>query len=79
MLFVIVDTQSSKLRWLYYRGTARRIEDPVWSQILSNEDRLEGLLSIHPGDEYAAIHIKPLRVDLIDECNGWGARETLEF
>ena len=76
VLFVIVDTQSSKLRWLYYRGTARRIEDPVWSQILSNADRLEGLLSIHPGDEYAAIHIKPLREDLIDECNGWVPRNV---
>lgn len=30
-------------------------------------------------DRYVAIHIEPERIDLIDEGQGWGARETLEL
>lgn len=74
VLFVILDTPSDKLRWLHYRGAARRIEAPDWKRLLP-----EGRKPVRLDDEYAAIHITPLRVDLIDECRGWGARDTLEF
>ena len=30
-------------------------------------------------DRYAVVHITPERVDLVDESQGWGARETLDL
>jgi hypothetical protein len=30
-------------------------------------------------EQYVHIHIKPKRIDLIDESAGWGARETLDL
>jgi hypothetical protein len=41
-----------------------------------------GIAQVNPyaGDErYVAVHFKPERLDLIDEGQGWGARETLDL
>lgn len=43
--------------------------------------RYEGVCQPPAGtdDLYQAVTIRPVRIDLIDQRKGWGARETLEF
>ncbi len=35
--------------------------------------------SSRAGEGYTAVHIMPERIDLMDESQGWGARETLDI
>lgn len=43
--------------------------------------RYEGVASPTPAsaDLHQIIQVRPVRIDLIDQQKGWGARETLEF
>ncbi len=41
-----------------------------------------GIAQIAPytaADRYVLVHIRPVRVDLVDETHAWGARETLQL
>lgn len=73
-LLVIHELQAAGLRWLEYRGIARRIDSPDWAGLLP-----EGMPLVRPEERYVAFRIKPERIDLIDESQGWGARETLDL
>lgn len=72
VMLVILDDQSEKLRWLQFRGTARVIDPADWEQV--PEEVADGRFD----EGYVAIQVTPLRIDLIDESRGWGARETLD-
>lgn len=73
VMLVILDTRSDGLCWLQYRGTARVIAPADLEQMIPS-----GVSEEWTDDRYAAIHITPLRIDMIDESLGWGARETLD-
>lgn len=71
VLLVIYD---SSVRWMQYWGTARLMPAPEWGGLPS---------AAAPGmrldDRFVAIRVMPQRIDLVDESQGWGARETLDF
>ncbi len=70
-LLVVPDMESSWLRWLEYHGTAQSVEP--------DRSAFAGVPGLQLDGRYLAIRILPLRIDLIDESRGWGARETVEF
>lgn len=59
--------------WLEYRGMAQLVVTPEWGQLLP-----KGTPHDRPENRYAVFHVRPQRIDLVDESRGWGARETLE-
>lgn len=59
IMAIIMQSESSALRWLQYRGAAR--------------------ISRRLDDRYVLVHIVPEHLDLIDETQGWGVRETLDL
>ena len=74
VIVVFLDIQVNELRWLEYRGTARRVQRADWSGYGPSDKPW-----IRPDERYEAIAISPERIDLIDESKGWGMRETLDF
>lgn len=77
VLLVILPSASlsaeGPLRWIEFRGTARELPAPNWVGLLP-----DGTPSLLAGDLYYVVRITPERIDLVDESQGWGARETLE-
>ena len=84
-----LDAPTDGLRWLEYAGTAR-LTDSQWQMANSrwqmadsrnpksaicNPEGTFGLKS----EMYLTVCLAPTRLDLIDESQGWGARETLEL
>lgn len=79
------------LRWLQLQGTARPVEEPDWAGLLPedtptpspglrlSEAKRSGASSGPPGDLYLVIRVTPERMDLFDESQGWGVRETLQL
>jgi len=63
-----------QLGWLQYRGDARIIANPDWSALLPADTDQS-----RPEARYLAFHIRPSRIDLIDETEGWGVIASLEF
>lgn len=63
-----------RLCWLQYRGTAQPVATPDWSGLLPKGESLA-----LAADLYLVFHLVPERIDLLDESQGWGARETLEI
>ena len=74
VMVIILDTQSTELRWLQYSGNAQLVHWPDVEQILP-----QGSPNMQVDDRYVAVRITAERIDLIDENRGWGARETLEL
>jgi hypothetical protein len=74
-MLVIQDGEAPALRWLQCRGTTRPVEQPNWQGLLP-----EGSSSIvSPDDLYRVVRVRPERIDLVDESQGWGVRETLNL
>lgn len=77
VLLVILSSVSSGLEeplcWLEYRGTAHEVPGPDWLGLLPKETPI--LLA---RDLYQVIRLAPERIDLVDESQGWGSRQTLE-
>lgn len=74
LLLVVTDDQSNSARWLEVQGTAQRVASPVWGDWM-----LPAAARPQPENRYAVTRITPRRLDLIDESQGWGFRETLEL
>jgi hypothetical protein len=74
LLLVVTDDQSDSTRWLEVQGTAQRVATPVWG-----DWTLPAAARPQPENRYAVIRITPRRLDLIDDSQGWGFRETLEL
>ena len=74
VMLIVLDTQGEGLRWLQYSGSARVVASPDWEKILPERTSVK-----RPDERYAVIHLTPVRIDLIDESRGWGARETLDL
>ena len=74
VILVIRDTNAPTLRWLQVLGAAQTIEEPDWTGLLPGK-----MLAPAPDDLYLIVRVTPRRIDLIDESQGWGARETLDF
>ena len=72
-MLVIQDTSAPALRWMQCWGTARQVERPNWQGLLP--DRTWTVAS--PNDLYVVVRVRPERIDLIDEAQSWGVRETL--
>jgi len=74
VLLVIQGCQVGGLRWLKFQGTARPVAAPNWDELLPTWTS-----SVPPGDLYLVVRVTPQRIDLFDESQGWGVRETLEL
>ncbi|MBI3979095.1 MAG: pyridoxamine 5'-phosphate oxidase family protein [Chloroflexi bacterium] len=74
VVLIICDLRATGLWWLQYRGTARIVDSPDWSRLLP-----DGVSNVRPEERYVAVHLTPQRLDVIDESQGWGARETLDL
>lgn len=73
VVLIVLPSPDNPLCWLEYKGNARRVDSPDWSGLLP-----EGVPETLARDVYLVLHIVPERIDLIDEGQGWGARETLD-
>ncbi len=65
--------QFSGLRWLQIAGTAEVVTAPDWAEWLPGRT-----FPASPDELYLVIRVTPARMDLFDESQGWGTRETLE-
>jgi len=74
VMLVIRDAQAPALRWLQMQGRARPDPHPDWRRW-----ELPDHLSVPPEDLYQVVQVMPWRIDLVDEGQGWGVRETLEL
>ena len=74
VLLVIESSHAAGLRWLEYRGVARPVDAPGWTELLPTWNR-----ATPPDQVYQVFRVIPRRIDLFDESRGWGARETLEL
>jgi hypothetical protein len=74
VLLIIQSQAAPELGWLQYRGDAIIIPNPDWSELLPSGTSQSG-----PEARYLAFHIRPSRIDLIDETEGWGVIASLEF
>lgn len=64
----------ASLCWLQYMGNAWPVAKPNWGGLLPR------MASEAPADDlFLVLRVIPERIDLIDESQGWGARETLEI
>jgi len=62
------------LHWLQIRGSARAVTVSDWAGLLP-----EWTSGVAPEELYLVVRVTPARIDLFDESQGWGARETLEL
>lgn len=74
ILAVLPSSAREPLCWLQYRGKARAVENPDWTDLLP-----AGACRALAADLYLVVRVAPERLDLMDESQGWGARETLEM
>ena len=74
VLLIFHAAEADSLRWLQYRGTAQPLAEPDWTAWLP-----EMAAGNRPEERYLAVHVRPSRIDLIDESQGWGVLESLEF
>lgn len=72
---VIHALRGDRLWWLAYRGTAHPAATPDWSAWSLPAPPAA------PAPEvlYTVIHVTPERIEVVDESQGWGARETLDL
>jgi hypothetical protein len=75
VMLIIQDVGTPALRWLQCWGTARPAERPDWQGLLPKDSSA----TVSPGDLYLVVRMKPERIDLVDEGQGWGVRETLNL
>lgn len=74
VLLIIPDLQGDDLRWLQLQGAAQPVPASGWGESLSR-----GTSDVQLEDRYLAMRVTPQRIDLIDECRGWGINETLDL
>ena len=74
LLLIFHAVEAGSLRWLQYQGTAQALADPDWAELLPEDSARS-----RPKERYLAVHVKPSRIDLIDERQGWGVLESVEF
>lgn len=73
VLLVVQCGNGNGLRWLEYHGIARSSAEPDWTGLVPVDTPLARAPWL-----YHLVHVAPTRIDLIDEGQGWGARETLD-
>jgi hypothetical protein len=74
VLLIVQAPSGAGLRWAQIRGTARPLEAPDWAGLLPR-----GASTVQPEALYLVVRVAPSRIDLIDEDQGWGMQETLEW
>ena len=74
VLLVVQASSAAGLRWAQIRGTARPVEAPDWARLLPR-----WVSTVQPDALYLVVRVAPRRIDLIDEDQGWGVQETLEW
>ncbi|MCL5951032.1 MAG: hypothetical protein M1132_04790 [Chloroflexi bacterium] len=74
VLVIVELNQGSELCWLQVSGVASLVLHPDWGNLLPQR-----VSHIDPNDLFSFVHIKPRRIDLVDENSGWGVCETLEL
>lgn len=74
VVLTVLSSPKDPLCWLQYKGNARPVVSPDWSNVLPG-----GVSEALVNDMYLLLRVIPERLDLLDESRGWGARETLEI
>jgi len=67
-------SSGASLRWLQIQGAARPVAAPDWNGLLP-----QGTSNALPDELCRVVRVTPQRIDLFDESQGWGARETLQL
>ena len=76
VLLIVQAPSSAGLCWAQVRGTASPVEVPDWARLLP---RWVWVLRMQSDELYMVLRVTPSRIDLIDESEGWGIQETLEW
>jgi len=72
---VFLKNSESSLSWIFLRGTGNILKNNKnWENLIPSERCL-----VDPGDLYQLLQIYPQRMELYDEHQGWGYRETADF
>jgi hypothetical protein len=74
VLLIVQAPSGAGLRWVQIRGMASPIEAPNWARLLPR-----WASRVQPEELYLVVRVAPRRIDLIDEDQGWGMQETLEW
>ncbi len=69
VLLLVLDQTSPGMCWLEYRGIAEALPCKKWIA-----KGLGGMPASDLADRFTVLHVKPERIDLLDESRGWGAR-----
>lgn len=73
-VMVVVEGTEPCLRWLFIRGKASLVANPVHEELRAGNEDPDSMQ-----DLYQVIRIKPGRMEQVDEGRGWGVRETMDF
>jgi hypothetical protein len=74
VVLIVQATSSSGLSWLQVQGTAEQLEVADWNRFLTN-----WIFPVQPEELYLVVRVKPSRIDFVDEDQGWGLQDTLEW
>ncbi len=73
-LLIVHAPPTANLRWLQIQGAVRPLKKPDWTCFLQRVTSIQ-----HPDSLYLVVRMTPNRIDLVDEEQGWGVQETLEW
>lgn len=74
VVLLVQACSGGSLRWLQIQGTANPVDAHEWNGMLPHWHR-----TLEPDVLYLVARVTPHRIDLIDEDQGWGVQDTLEF
>jgi hypothetical protein len=74
VVLIVLGSSGAGLRWLQIQGIAQPVEAPAWARLLPR-----WVTTVQPGALYLVVRVIPHRIDLVNEDQGWGVQETLEW
>lgn len=74
VVIIVQASSTGGLRWLQIQGTVQTVKEPDWQRLLPR-----WFSTVQPEALYKVVRVMPKRIDLVDEEQGWGVRETLEW
>jgi hypothetical protein len=74
VVVTVHSTSGARLNWLQIQANAIQLDAPDWNNLLPS-----WVSTLQPEELYLAVRTTPNRIDLIDENQGWGIQDTLEW
>lgn len=70
----VVERLEPSPRWLFLKGFGSIAKNPDWMDLIpAIPDK------VNPEDLYQVLRIEPKRMELLDDEQGWGVRQTADF